>query len=80
MVIAFLMMLIIILPSVASWAVLVLSKLPWPKVLNRYQLTREWEWRYVFSSLKSYNLIIENFPQKVRFGADNMIYNTGDCR
>ena len=52
MVIAFSTMLIIILPSVALWAGLVLSKPPWPKLLNRYQLTREWEWRYVFSSLK----------------------------
>ena len=74
------MMLTIILPSVASWAGLVLSKPLWRKLLNRYQLTLEWEWRYVFSSLNSWNLDIEDLSQEVIFDANNMIHNIGDRR
>ena len=55
MVIAFLMMHIIILPSVASRAGLIPSNTPCPKHLNRYQQTREWGCRYVFSNLELFS-------------------------
>ena len=50
--IAFLMMRIIILPSVALWAGVIPSYNLYLKLLNRFQQTREWGRRYVLSNLE----------------------------